>query len=105
MVWGDMTERIPPPDPEHDLDLLSKLVRARPVALVHHVNVRDLHDPGFQRLNPVARFGHQHEHGRLGAARDVELRLPRPPSLSVRARSRMPRADRRLPPWWWRARP
>src|SRR6185312_6587152 len=76
MVWSDVAKRIPPPDAEHHLDLLTELVRARTVALVHHVDVGDLHDPGFQGLNPVARFGHQYEDRGLGGARDVELRLP-----------------------------
>jgi len=73
---GDVTERVPPPDTEHHLDLLPELVGARTVALVHHVNVRDFHDPSLERLNPIARFGHEHEYGRLGRARDVELGLP-----------------------------
>src|SRR5882672_6333898 len=76
VVWSDVAKRIPPPDAEHYLDLLTELVRARTVALVHHVDVGDLHYPGLQRLNPVARFGHQYEDRRLGGARDVELRLP-----------------------------
>src|SRR2546422_798719 len=76
VVRGDVTERVPPPDTEHHLDLLLELVGARTVALVHHVNVRDFHDPGLERLNPIARFGHEHEYGRLGRARDVELGLP-----------------------------
>src|SRR5213080_2121061 len=67
---------VPPSDAEHHLDLLPELVGARTVALVHHVNVRDLHDSGLERLNPIARFGHEHEYGRLGRARDVELGLP-----------------------------
>src|SRR5437870_12509406 len=76
VVGGDVPERVAAPDPQHHLDLLPQFLRPRAIALVHHVDVGDLHDTGLQSLDGVARLGHEHEDRRLRAARDVELGLP-----------------------------
>ena len=72
---GDVPERVPPPDRQHHFDLLAQFLRSRPVALVHHVDVGDLHDSRLEGLDAIARLGHEHQDRRLGAARDVELGL------------------------------
>ncbi len=67
--------RVPPPDAERHLDLVPQLIGARPVGLVHDEDVRGFHDAGLERLDAVARLGHQDQHGRVSHARDVELGL------------------------------
>ena len=66
---------MPLPDPQRHLDLLSQLLGSGPVGLVDHENVRDLHHTRLERLDPVARFGHQHQHGRVRHPGHVQLRL------------------------------
>ena len=66
---------VAPPDAERDLDLLAQLVGAGAVGLVDREDVGDLHDARLERLDAVARFGDEHEDGRVGHAGDVELRL------------------------------
>ena len=53
------------------------VARERMVALVDRDHVRDLHDPGLERLDRVARAGHQHEHDRVGDREDADLALAR----------------------------
>ena len=66
----------------HDrADLLQHRLRARVVHLVHDDHVRDLHDPGLQRLHGVARAGHQHEEDDVGDADHLDLALARPDGL------------------------
>src|SRR5262249_2481882 len=47
--------------------------RERVVALVDRDHVRDLHDPRLQRLDRVARAGHEHEHDRVGDRGHADL--------------------------------
>jgi hypothetical protein len=54
MMRLHVLERIPPPDPQRDLDFLPQLVRPASIGLVHHEDVADFHDARFERLNSVA---------------------------------------------------
>ena len=45
------------------------------VGLVDDDHVGDLHDPGLERLDRVARARHQDEHDRVGVVDDVDLGL------------------------------
>ena len=47
----------------------------RVVGLVDDDDVGDLHHPGLQRLDRVARAGHQRQDDRVGVVDDVDLRL------------------------------
>ncbi len=69
-------ERVPPPKAQRHLDLLSELLGAGTVGLVDDEQIGHLHHPGLERLDPVARLGHQDEHGDVRHPRDVELGLP-----------------------------
>jgi hypothetical protein len=51
------------------------------VGLVDHDHVRDLHHACLERLDRVARAGHEHEHDRVGVVDDVDLRLTDPDRL------------------------
>src|SRR5882762_9202408 len=75
MVRRDMRERVAPPYAQHYLDLLAQFIRARPIALVDHVELGNLHDARLQRLDAVSRFGHEYQHRGLGRCGDVELGL------------------------------
>ena len=46
------------------------------VGLVDDEHVGDLHDPGLDRLDIVAHAGHQHHHGHLRQAGDLDFVLP-----------------------------
>ena len=61
---------------QHAADLAHHRVGQGMVGLVDHDHVGDLHHPGLQRLDRVARAGHQHQHDRVGVVDDVDLRLP-----------------------------
>ena len=75
MVRPHVPERVPLPDAERDFDLLPQLLRARPVRLVDHEDIGDLHDPRLQRLDAVTGLGDEHEDRRIRAAAHIELRL------------------------------
>ena len=60
---------------QHAADLAHHRVGQRVVGLVDDDDVGDLHDPGLQRLDRVARAGHEHEHDRVGVVDDVDLGL------------------------------
>ena len=60
---------------EHAADLADHRVGQRVVGLVDDDDVGDLHDAGLQRLDRVARAGHQHEHDGVGVVDDVDLGL------------------------------
>ena len=51
------------------------------VELVDGDHVRDLHDPRLQRLNGVARAGHEHEDDRVRDADHLDLALARADGL------------------------
>src|SRR5581483_7547237 len=55
--------------------------RERVVALVHRDHVRDLHDPGLERLHRVARARLQHEHDRVRDREHADVALPAPDRL------------------------
>ena len=55
----------------------------RMVALVHDDHVGNLHDPGLERLDRVARARHEREHGRVGEPGDLDLALAGPDRLDV----------------------
>src|SRR5438105_10680364 len=75
VVWRDVRKRIPPPYAEHHFYLLFQLVRAGPVALIDHIQVRNFHYPRFQGLDAVARFWNEDQDCRFGGGRHVELGL------------------------------
>src|ERR1041384_5036860 len=75
MVRPHVRERVALPYAQHYLDLLAQFIRSRPIALVDHVELGDLHDARLQRLNPVARFGYEYQHRGFGGRGDVELGL------------------------------
>src|SRR5437667_10792901 len=75
MMCGYMSKCVALPYAQHYLDLLAQLLRSRPVALVDHIQLGDLHDAGLQRLDAVTRFGDEDQNGRLGGRGDVELGL------------------------------
>ena len=86
---------------EHALDLADHRVGQRMIGLVDDDHVRDLHHPGLQRLDRVARAGHQHEHDGVGVIDDVDLRLPDADGLEqddVAAGSRPSAAPPAAPP-------
>jgi hypothetical protein len=56
-------------------DVVEHRLRGRVVALVDRDHVRDLHDPGLQRLHRVARAGHQHEQDGVRDADHLDLAL------------------------------
>ena len=60
---------------QHAADLAHHRVGQRVVGLVDDDHVGDLHDAGLQRLDRVARAGHQHEHDGVGVVDDVDLGL------------------------------
>ena len=47
------------------------------IGLVDREHVRDLHDPGLQRLHGVPRAGHEHEQDRVCDADHLDLALAR----------------------------
>jgi hypothetical protein len=47
------------------------------IELVDRDHVRDLHDPGLERLHGVPGAGHEHEQDRVGDPDDLDLALPR----------------------------
>jgi hypothetical protein len=51
------------------------------VTLVDCDHVRNLHDPGFQRLDRIAGARHEHEQDRVGDPRHLDLALPGPDGL------------------------
>jgi hypothetical protein len=51
---GDVPERVTAAEAEHELELIAKTIRARPVSLVHRKDVGDLHHAGLQRLDRIA---------------------------------------------------
>ena len=61
---------------EHRADLGQHGLRRRVIHLVDRDHVGDLHDPGLQRLDRVARAGHQHEHDGVGDTDHLDLALP-----------------------------
>ncbi len=81
MMRGHVCKRIAPADPEHHFHLLLQLIRPRPVALIDHVQLGDLHDASLERLDAVARFGHEDQHRCLGRGSNVELGLSDPDRL------------------------
>ena len=60
---------------QHSADVGQHRLRAGLVHLVDRDHVRDLHDPRLERLDRVARAGHQHEHHLVGDAEDLHLAL------------------------------
>ena len=66
---------------EHLPHLVQHRLRHRVVQLVDRDHVGDLHDPGLQRLNRVARAGHQREHDGVGDREHADLALPRADGL------------------------
>src|SRR5579862_1258938 len=60
---------------QHLPHLVPHRLRERVVALVDDDHVRDLHDPGLQRLDRVARARHQDEHDRVRDRDDADLAL------------------------------
>ena len=60
---------------EHQLDLGAQAVRTGPVGLVHREDVGDLHQTRLERLDRVARFGHEDHEARIRRARDIQLAL------------------------------
>ena len=75
MVRPHVRKRIPPPYAEHHFYLLFQLVRAGPVALIDHIQVRNFHYPRFQGLDAVARFWNEDQDGRFRRGRHIELGL------------------------------
>src|SRR5262245_26155322 len=66
---------------ENRAHLVHHRLRRRMVHLVDRDHVGDLHDPGLQRLDGVARAGHQHEHDGVRDADHLDLALPRADGL------------------------
>ena len=62
---------------EHLPHVVRASPRLRVVGLVDRDHVGDLHDPGLQRLDRVARAGHQHEHDGVGDREHADLALAR----------------------------
>ena len=62
---------------EHELQVADGLGRARPVGLVDHEHVGDLHQPGLVRLHRVAPARVHDDDGRVGGAGDLDLDLAR----------------------------
>jgi hypothetical protein len=56
-------------------------LRRRVIHLVDRDHVWDLHDPGLQRLDRVARAGHQYEHDGIGDPDHLDLALTGPDRL------------------------
>ena len=63
-------------EPDDRANLVQHRLRRRVIHLVDGDHVRDLHDPGLQRLHGVARAGHEHEQHRVRDARHLDLALP-----------------------------
>ena len=76
VVGGQVAKRVAPAQAQHHFDLLPQRVAPGAVALVDHEHVGDLHHARLQCLDGIAGLRDQHERGGLGAAGDVELRLP-----------------------------
>ena len=57
--------------------LVQHRLRGGVIHLVDRDHVRDLHDPGLQRLHRVARAGHEHEDDGVRDAGHLDLALPR----------------------------
>ena len=60
---------------QHSADVGQHRLRAGLVHLVDRDHVRDLHDPRLERLDRVARAGHQHEHHLVSDAEHLHLPL------------------------------
>ena len=60
---------------QHALNLALHPLGSGLVRLVDHEDVRDLHDAGLDGLHIVAHAGHQHDHGHLRHARDLDFIL------------------------------
>jgi hypothetical protein len=60
---------------EHAADLAHHRVGQRMVGLVDDDDVGDLHHARLERLDGIARAGHQHQHDGVGVVDDVDLRL------------------------------
>src|SRR2546430_11612415 len=74
MVRRDMRERIAPANAEHHFHFLFQFVCSGAVALIDHVQLRNFHYPGLQRLDAVARFRNEDQDGRFCGRGNVELR-------------------------------
>ena len=68
--------RRPCAEAQHGLHLPLHAVGARLVGFVDDEDVGDLHDPGLDRLDVVAHARHQHHHGHLRQAGDLDFVLP-----------------------------
>ena len=61
---------------EHRAELARGAIGSGPVGLVDDDEVRDLEQPGLDRLHLVPHLGHLDDDRGLGEARDLDLRLP-----------------------------
>ena len=66
---------------DHSTNVVLQRLRPRLIHLVDRDHVRDLHDPGLQRLHRVSRARHQDEHDLVGDAHHLDLALPRSDGL------------------------
>src|SRR6185436_18123355 len=60
---------------EHRVQLRQEPVHAFAIGLVHHEDVRDLHDPRLEGLHFVAEAGHEHDQAHVHGPDDLDLAL------------------------------
>src|SRR3984885_16251673 len=69
------------PQALHRQNLPLHQLRASPIALVHHKNIRDLHHPGLQTLHLIPHPRHKHQHRHIRQPHHLDLILPHPHRL------------------------
>ena len=75
VVCPHPAKRVAAPDRLGDLDLPSQVRGAGPIGLVDAEDIRELHHPRLESLDPVSRLRHQYQDGAVGHGRHRELGL------------------------------